>query len=947
MIRKQLFARVFALLAIVVFAQTGYSQCIPTTDCSFGDGFTVFQLNTISNTSGCNSSGGNAGYGDFTAQSTTLTQGLSYTAFFRSGYGNQRVSVWIDFNDNLTFEASERLVTDFAVGTSLTSTTLSISGTAALGSHIMRIQANWNANSSTDPCSISSGYGETEDYTVVIAAAAGMAYSASTTTQAVTTTVEACASDQQVIGIEIVTTGSSAPIDLTQLRVRTEGSTDPLNDVSNIDLYATGTSSTFATTTLVGSAASAGTTTDIDIAGTYTLSTGTNYFWVVFDLSSATVSNVIDARCNRVTVDGSNYVPSTQAPAGTRTVVACQGVPGGVTTGLTVWFDPCADVYSDAGVTPATDGGSVYQWGQQVSGAVTALTQTAAGSRPVYNANRINFNPTVTIATTSQFMTTNNVQFADFAAGGDLSFYSVAEKTGGNVLWSWDDNGGPNKISNSGAGGMSSGDNGGYTGMGTVAGFPEIKCLVHNETTNENYGYDENVLMATTSGVVPFSGSVTAPITLGRIFFAGFAGTADFGEILMYSGAHGSTERNKINTYLSLKYGTTLGTNGTSMNYVAPHGTVVWNVGNHAGFNYDIAGISYDQAGALDHPKSASINEDGGGAARDIITVANGTNFASPSSIPADKSYLIWGNNNGTLEGTALGSTYNTTNAETIEVEFNRQWKFQESGTIGTVTIQFDMSAVPGAGGAGTSDLANLRLLVDADGTFTAGAVSIAPSAFNNGTDLVEFQHDFAGASGYFITLGSVDHSATPLPVELIAFDAQAQENNTVALSWATASEQNNDFFTIEKSADGRQWVDVDRVAGAGTTTATRNYNVVDRNPFIGTSYYRLRQTDVDGTTTYAPVRSVSIDGIEWVKVYPNPTTGNVSYRLKSSNGNYCTMTVHDQLGRNVLQEQHQLTSGENELHCDLSHLPAGSYALHVQAQNGTNVVREILFLVR
>ncbi len=115
----------------------------------------------------------------------------------------------------------------------------------------------------------------------------------------------------------------------------------------------------------------------------------------------------------------------------------------------------------------------------------------------------------------------------------------------------------------------------------------------------------------------------------------------------------------------------------------------------------------------------------------------------------------------------------------------------------------------------------------------------------------------------------------SPLPIELIAFDAKTTPQREVRCTWTTATELNNDFFTVERSRDGLDFHSVGEVDGAGTRHAPRDYTFVDRDPFTGLSYYRLRQTDFDGSSTLSQVVPVMIDASgAVVLVYPNPNNG-------------------------------------------------------------------------
>jgi len=105
------------------------------------------------------------------------------------------------------------------------------------------------------------------------------------------------------------------------------------------------------------------------------------------------------------------------------------------------------------------------------------------------------------------------------------------------------------------------------------------------------------------------------------------------------------------------------------------------------------------------------------------------------------------------------------------------------------------------------------------------------------------------------------------LPIELLSFKGRP-EKDRVMLSWETATETNNDYFTIEKSLDGVSWEPIGTVPGAGTSLFTNTYEFPDFHPDIGTNYYRLSQTDYDGT--HVIVGNVAVmwgvdDGLSWI----------------------------------------------------------------------------------
>ncbi|MFZ2905487.1 MAG: T9SS type A sorting domain-containing protein [Cyclobacteriaceae bacterium] len=119
------------------------------------------------------------------------------------------------------------------------------------------------------------------------------------------------------------------------------------------------------------------------------------------------------------------------------------------------------------------------------------------------------------------------------------------------------------------------------------------------------------------------------------------------------------------------------------------------------------------------------------------------------------------------------------------------------------------------------------------------------------------------------ITLASVS-AANPLPIELAWFKASLTAHASVLLEWQTESELNNDSFDVERSQDGFDFTKIATLRGAGTTSQSHYYSTIDEQPLPGVSYYRLKQTDFDGTSTYSYYISVTRDG-EPFSAYPNP----------------------------------------------------------------------------
>ena len=120
------------------------------------------------------------------------------------------------------------------------------------------------------------------------------------------------------------------------------------------------------------------------------------------------------------------------------------------------------------------------------------------------------------------------------------------------------------------------------------------------------------------------------------------------------------------------------------------------------------------------------------------------------------------------------------------------------------------------------------------------------------------------------------------LPIILTSFTGEATENGSVNLNWEVLSQVNNDYFTIERSLDCREWEIVGKINGAGTNNMEMNYNLLDGHPHLGLSYYRLSQTDYDGNYEIFPPISIEVSDEYTVglNIIPNPAIDNIHLEL-------------------------------------------------------------------
>lgn len=306
---------------------TAASVC-SITYCSFASTSSSYYINNFSTTGGStnitnNSSGySTGGYGSFLAKNVTAQQGntVNFSASFGSsasytfGFG-----IWVDWNQDGDFADAGENVYNSGSYITTASGSFAVPGTALVGMTTMRIVANYNATNPTSCGSFSNA--EAEDYAFIVQAGTPMTYVSSTVAQASTADVFRSDVSQAILRMEVVTTGVSSALSVTKFTVNA-ASAAPTNvaDIQNAKIWYTGTSSTFATTTQFGSTVASPTATNFDIAGTQILASGTNYFWLTYDIkSTATYNDLVDGQCSVITVT-SDRTPSTTNPAGSRII---------------------------------------------------------------------------------------------------------------------------------------------------------------------------------------------------------------------------------------------------------------------------------------------------------------------------------------------------------------------------------------------------------------------------------------------------------------------------------------------------------------------------------------------------------------------------------------------------------------------------------------------------
>jgi hypothetical protein len=172
----------------------------------------------------------------------------------------------------------------------------------------------------------------------------------------------------------------------------------------------------------------------------------------------------------------------------------------------------------------------------------------------------------------------------------------------------------------------------------------------------------------------------------------------------------------------------------------------------------------------------------------------------------------------------------------------------------------------------------------------------------------------------------AISGNNAPLPVELLSFTATPVETK-VNLDWKTASEYNNDYFTVQRSSDGKEFRDIAKVPAGNAGTTVQKYNYVDIHAFRGRSYYRLKQTDLDGQHKFSDIRTVTLGDHAAldITVFPNPVTDNeFSMDFQQSLESSTVITVYNVTGAVIYSTM--VEPGVRKFNVRLNYPPKGVY---------------------
>ncbi|MFT4758961.1 MAG: photosystem II stability/assembly factor-like uncharacterized protein, partial [Saprospiraceae bacterium] len=167
------------------------------------------------------------------------------------------------------------------------------------------------------------------------------------------------------------------------------------------------------------------------------------------------------------------------------------------------------------------------------------------------------------------------------------------------------------------------------------------------------------------------------------------------------------------------------------------------------------------------------------------------------------------------------------------------------------------------------------------------------------------------------------------LPVEWLSFDAEVIDNERIVLNWATASEFENDYFSIQRSVDGKSFETIEEVASLGEAAVEQGYELTDQFPLLGNNYYRLKQVDRNGEFEYSEIELGVITGDQpTVAIYPNPVASGEHLQVKISKQGVYNYSIFSSNGQKI-----KSASIEENGEIEISEMPAGSYFYQINTK--------------
>lgn len=256
-----------------------------------------------------------------------------------------------------------------------------------------------------------------------------------------------------------------------------------------------------------------------------------------------------------------------------------------------------------------------------------------------------------------------------------------------------------------------------------------------------------------------------------------------------------------------------------------------------------------------------------------------------------------------------------------------------------------ELDALIADAGSGVFSISNLLILKNQDlcsSTANESTTAIAPTfAESHGANGYVLQGDITSFSSFYFASNNFT-----LPLDLLSFTGQLQNNNSVLLNWKTENEINTSHFVIERSIDGSRFTALGNVTanGRNNVPGSFNYAFTDNDAISQSSqklFYRLRMVDIDGTYKYSNIVAVTLPFITGkITVSPNPVVNEVKVMVASPEQGNIQWKLIDNVGRILLKGSEQVSKGTNTFNINMNRLPAGTYYLNLTGAGNDQKVK-------
>lgn len=254
--------------------------------------------------------------------------------------------------------------------------------------------------------------------------------------------------------------------------------------------------------------------------------------------------------------------------------------------------------------------------------------------------------------------------------------------------------------------------------------------------------------------------------------------------------------------------------------------------------------------------------------------------------------------------------SYSTDGANFTEIGTS-DVSFTSIDNVGEVQPEVNLSSITALQDVAATTTVTLRMLV-----WGAGSVAATDIGFGRNT---------SGVSANVLAVEGALESTT-LPVNLTSFNAKPQAND-VQLNWQTASEQNNARFDILRSTDGINFIKIGQKAGAGNSSSTQNYSYLDTKPVSGTSYYALKQYDLNGNSKQYDAVPVKFN-LSSNLITATATSSGIKVSVNAEKGEKASLSIYDISGTRLADSQVDLNQGFNEVEVNSFNLVSGKLYL-------------------